>query len=715
MNIFSKRNLLGKTALAIAVIFSTGIMQSCSDLWSEQHPGTYYINSGETVADWLLNREEDFSDFIYCLNQADVWGEMRTYGEHTCFAPTNAAFKIYLKEFFGRDDATVQDLPKEMCDTIARTHLCNATFFCKDLEEGTFPYPNLLERYMDYSFGEGQNEDGSTKLIYLINKSSEIIVRDDTVQNGVCHVINRLISQNNSCLSNSIEIDSTIVLFTMALRETGFYDKLLEYKDKDYPEPAYDSTLACYKTDKNRLAVKYNTSFEDEFAIWPDERKFKFTAFIPQDDAMKNAFEQYGIAFDNETPGDSVQKEYRRLKELAVKLYGVDADEYKDNPRDERHSLHKFIAYHILPEQLQYDKLNIMHPNIVENHPAAKWKLLDLEDFYETMLPHSIIRVSTPYTDRNHRYINRKGTKDQPTGVLYEGIQVIQPSVNVEARNGQYYYVPEILVYDSITRNEVLNTRMRVMCNTMSPDFINSNARGRFSGGAGDANQYVVGFRKGFCDNIEWSDETQFFVRYMNKTFGCYNGDEMTIRGVYDVSFKLLPVPFDGTYEIRMFINTMADNAQLGGSDRGVVQVYYRSDQDIDPITGSQSWRPCGIPVDLRLKDADPRMGNLKDDDDKFGGDDDLISANEKSMRNRGYMKAPDSYTPNATASSTTLRNTDDCVRKILTTEYMRANEEHYIRLRLVLEGVTNAVCPFNFIEVVPKSIYAGDTPEDRL
>lgn len=714
MNIFSKRNLLGKTALAIAVIFSTGIMQSCSDLWSEQHPGTYYINSGETVADWLLNREEDFSDFIYCLNQADVWGEMRTYGEHTCFAPTNAAFKIYLKEFFGRDDATVQDLTKEQCDTIARTHLCNATFFCKDLEEGTFPYPNLLERYMDYSFGEGQNEDGSTKLIYLINKSSEIIVRDDTVQNGVCHVINRLISQNNSCLSNAIEADSTIVLFYMALRETGFYDKLLAYKDPNYPENlGYDSTLACFKTDKGKLAKKYSTGAEaNEYAIWPDERKYKFTAFIPQDETMKDAFAQYGIAFDTETPGDSVQKEYRRLKELAIKIYGEDDEEYKKNPRDSRHSLNKFIAYHLLPEQLQYDRLNLVHPEILKNHPAAKWKLLDLEDYYETMLPHSLIRVSTPYTDQSHRYINRKGTKEQSTGVLYEGIKVIKPSTNVETRNGEYYYIPQIMAYDSITRNEVLNTRMRIACNTMSPDFINSNARGRFSE-SGDANCYVVGFKKGFCDNIECSDETEFYVRYYNKTFGCYNGDEMTIRGVYDVSFKLLPVPIDGTYEIRMFINTMADSQW--GSDRGVVQIYFRSEQDVDPITGSQSWRPCGIPVDLRLKDADPRLNNLKDDNERFNGDDDLISANEKSMRNRGYMKAPDSYVPNASASSTTLRNTDDCVRKILTTEYMRANEEHYIRLRLVLEGVTNAVCPFNFIEVVPKSIYAGDTPEDRL
>ena len=59
----------GKFTLAALVIVMSGMLQTaCSDLWSEQHPGTYYINNGETIATWLTNRQEDYSDFIYCLS-----------------------------------------------------------------------------------------------------------------------------------------------------------------------------------------------------------------------------------------------------------------------------------------------------------------------------------------------------------------------------------------------------------------------------------------------------------------------------------------------------------------------------------------------------------------------------------------------------------------------------------------------------------------------
>lgn len=59
---------------------------SCLD---EQHPGTYYTFTGQTVADYLEDDAEGrFTDFIAVLKKARHWGELDTYGEFTCFAPT---------------------------------------------------------------------------------------------------------------------------------------------------------------------------------------------------------------------------------------------------------------------------------------------------------------------------------------------------------------------------------------------------------------------------------------------------------------------------------------------------------------------------------------------------------------------------------------------------------------------------------------------------
>lgn len=675
----TKTKKMAGRLIAAALVLSAGLMQtSC---WEEQHPGSYYTFSGETVADFLSNRDSVFSDFIYCLKTAEIWGEMQVYGDHTCFAPTNAAMANYLVDKFPtRPGITVKDLTKDECDTIAKTHLCSSTFFCKDLQDGAFPSPNLLDRYLTYNTDSTIDMEGNMKVVYKVNKSSVIVERDDTVVNGVVHIVDKVISPSNDFLPDRIKVDPTATLFYEALILTKMSDSLVAYMDETYPTPSYDSLLICFKT-TGKTAKQYKTAYETDNVVWPEKRMYKYTAFIPQDTILK---EKYNV------------ENIEGLKALAYSIYGDDGAE--DDFTSRKNSLNKFISYHLLPEYLTYDQLTNSLEKIVNQHD--QYDYFDVEDFYETMMPHSFMRISMPKVDKGHKYINRKGT--QKSGNLIPGIKVLEPETDVTGLNGGYYYLSDILKYDDYTRNTVFNTRMRYMCNTMSPDFINSNARGR---DREVVDRVVYSFLPGYCKNFKVSDESEFAVRYVDFTFGTYNGDEMTIRGIYDVSLKLPPVPVDGTYEIRMFMNTMASDANVG-SDRGVVQVYFKQGD----YATSEGWQPCGIPVDLTLAGNDPKIGNYKDSGDELKSDEDLIQANEKALRNRGYMKAPNSYHQ---SSGDNLRDIVDCLRKILTTEYMYANLDYAIRLRLVLDN-PSAVCPLNFIELVPKSIYAGDTPEDR-
>ena len=60
---------------------------------------TYYTFEDHTISSFLEeNGVYDFSYFIEILKKAHLWGEMATYGEYTCFAPTNEAVEQYLKE-----------------------------------------------------------------------------------------------------------------------------------------------------------------------------------------------------------------------------------------------------------------------------------------------------------------------------------------------------------------------------------------------------------------------------------------------------------------------------------------------------------------------------------------------------------------------------------------------------------------------------------------
>ena len=184
-NIF---NLISSTMLSLMVLVG---VSSCSDIWSEQHPGTYYTSTGQTVADYLEEDETGrFSDFIKVLKKSQTWGELDTYGTYTCFAPTNNAFAEYLED---KGIPNVDSLSKADCDTIAWNHLIRKVFYMSDVEAGSLPSVNLLNRFLVVDYVADTLQDGTIKPVTTINRNSRIIREDDSVQNGVVQVVDRVI------------------------------------------------------------------------------------------------------------------------------------------------------------------------------------------------------------------------------------------------------------------------------------------------------------------------------------------------------------------------------------------------------------------------------------------------------------------------------------------------------------------------------------------
>ena len=128
--------ILFKFVLAIlsVPVFTT----SCSD---EPLPENYYTFTGEMVSDYLMNRSDNYSEFITVLQRSGIYGMMATYGTYTCFAPTNEAIDRYLR---GRGLNSVDQLSKEDCDTLSWNHIIDdAAYFTTDLTDGNIPTANM--------------------------------------------------------------------------------------------------------------------------------------------------------------------------------------------------------------------------------------------------------------------------------------------------------------------------------------------------------------------------------------------------------------------------------------------------------------------------------------------------------------------------------------------------------------------------------------------
>lgn len=729
------KRLIRKSALTAAVTVLIGVATSCTDIWSEQHPGTFYISDGKTVATFLEEYpENEFSSFIQILKQASYWAELKTYGDRTLFAPTNGAIDEYLEEryneakdrfkpYFKDIDSFIQgakenDTIQDIIDTIAKTHLCKESIYLNDLREindGTLPYANMMGRYLNYEAVEDSTDPTQIRVAFMINQFSKIIEPDDSTSNGVIQIIDKVIRQSTLYLPGYLKDNNTkaraghkATIFEKAIKETGLDSLLNLYRDGTYPKPKYDSTFASLEF-TGKAAYEFSTgyqNFEDKTqqrVVWPEERLLKYTLFVVSDSVLAA---NYGI------------NNYDDFVAKAKEVYPEGALLEDDNTGS---SLYKLVSYHILPCWLERKFLNYSNPKIVDHYKNACPDSIDMEDFYESVHPYAIMRISTPY-DKNSGYngkeifINRKGTAtagnlENPGVRIWKTSEV--PEINTTgALNGGYYYVDSLLLFNKYTRDILYTSRLRFMGATLSPDFINSNARGRVRQDNTDTKAPTVfacyAYKEGYCKNFSASDQTLFVVRYLDTEWDIMYHDELNIKGIFDLKFKLPPVPKNGTYEIRTFGNAQSNEKYR--KTRGIVQ-FYLGEEDAN---GEIVWSPCGIPVNMAIMTNEPKVGCVLDKD-QTGTDEEKeekIKANDKAMRNRGFMKGPAGFAMGSKVSDR-LRNHDVCFRKIITATSLDAGKNYYLRMRQVKEE-PGCIAPLNFIEIVSKSVYEGLIPEDR-
>lgn len=701
-----------KTFFLLAVLLPCALafVASCDD-----DPGVEnrYTSTSEYASDFLLNREK-FSEFAQILERSNMLSLLGTYGSYTVFAPTNDAVDTYLA---GRGLTSVDELSKEDCDTITYTHIIeNVAYFTTDYNDGTYPVMNMLDRPLTVSCdSDTVSTPGQITLAVYINKAARMIQMDDSVENGVVHTLNAVIGTSSNTLADILAEDSTISLFCEALALTHMNDSLTRYIDQDYEDARADNFVKD-STDWTNDALVFSTATEYDNVAYMKHRYIKYTAFVPRNSVFE---EKYGI--------HNIDDLVAFAKTLYDPVYPEDAD--VDDYTDRRNSLNRFVSYHLLDRQATYYSLTCVDgPNstLASNFVRNKW---DIADWYETMMPHSIIKCSFPYGSASGLYINRRGVMTRADGRGYKirGALVIpasQVSVDQTSINGVYHYIDDVLSFGlnpsdnyNNVQETVFNERLRIDCSTLSPDFMTSGARGHYTNSSTENGKYGVwdatanhtnkqtclGFQSGSAKNFDFTDNTHIHVRPRTLTFWSYQGDEVTVKGRYDFSVKLPPVPA-GDWELRM-------GSCIGFTSRGIVQYYLGVDNDGDgQVDGG--WEPQGIPFDMRQTGSD--VGNTLD---ATLGSEEQIAAFDKQFHYKGWMKGPASYRngESATISRDWGPTGSVLLRKVIGVFHSNGQEDHYLRMQQKLESENNEM-NFDFIELCPSSVYNNpDVAEDRL
>ncbi|HRZ98931.1 MAG TPA: fasciclin domain-containing protein, partial [Paludibacter sp.] len=442
--------------------------------------------------------------------------------------------------------------------------------------------------------------------------------------------------------------DENFRIFNEALTKTGLWKKMELTVDESYDPDNYsyiDVTWIQGGGSKDELPVS---------------KKFGYTALMESDVTFKT---KYNINNLNDLIAYANANVYHETK----------SDANVTDITDPRNSLNKFIAYHLINKKLTYSKF------IDDYDTDHMIKTFDMYEYIETMCPGTLMEIKKERSSGETNLIN----KSTETGDV---VRIVATNKDNDAINGVYHEIDKILIYDVNVAGNLSSKRIRMDAASFFPELTNNNMRYY---NPAKCRSWV--FPKGYIDRLKCSESTRFC--YLNAYGGYldYQGDEIYLKGMYDFTMETPPIPA-GTYEIRFSYQP------TGG--RGAAQLYWDG-------------YPCGIPLDLRILANDPLIGyeepgsNLED----FGYDAQGVKIygveNDKMMRNRGYMKGPNTYKDilGVWYGKKVARQSAQSIRRILGVYTFSKSETHKFSVKAVREGQFM----MDFLEFVPLEIIESE------
>lgn len=644
-----------------------------------------YTFTGETIEDYLTNRSEQFSSFNYILSRIGYDKILSAYGTYTCFAPTNQAITEYIDSLY--DDTVNKELPHNgmtqrglegltdsLCKDIALFHLLSTKVMGVNMGNG-MTIKTMLGRDINTSIDPNTGE-------VLISRASAVTSMDNELENGVLHEIDCVIRRSNMLIAGEMENHpESFKIFSDALKLTGLADSLADQSRTNF-DPV-DNRRGFYLPEKCELGYTI-------FAETDDVLSEKGINSV--EDLKAYADEMYGNCANAETGW----YDYARNHNIKIST----DDDYK-NPWN---TLSMFLRYHILKCKVAYDKLV---------HPHNQISKVTLVEFYETMLPYTLFKITR---NSNKLMLNRwtanntltdlvaeLGTAGMHT-VLYEGVEMAGQNAQIAAANGYIHPIKSMLVYNQDVPRGALNERMRfddaglfgeMMSNSfrrISDSEVNALNGGK-TGTDGDLSGSYIRIPPRFFENLaiyNGDDTRLYYLSGQSSGWSNYEGDEFNCKGNYDFALRLPPVP-DGTYEVR--VGYTAEAA------RGMLQFYLGTSSDLSTM------QALDIPLDMRIIPVN--NANLDPDFNTGWCDwtrlDDKGIESDANMRNLGYMRGPLYYTVGINSGNYARSHPKDLRRIIAKQDFKQG--EYWLRFKSVIDN-SAAQFHLDYIEFCPENVY---------
>jgi uncharacterized surface protein with fasciclin (FAS1) repeats len=168
------------------------------------------------IVDYLRKSPDQYSELVKALDKTNISPFLNAYGTYTLFAPTNEAFKIYLKEI-GKN--SVDDVDVTVLRDLLRLHIISDTVRSTSFTDGKLYAPTMQGQFLTTGVVP---ESGAT----VVNRQALALQLNMLTGNGYVHTVDHVLQPATLTLAKQIEGNAKYSIITQALKETGWFDTL---------------------------------------------------------------------------------------------------------------------------------------------------------------------------------------------------------------------------------------------------------------------------------------------------------------------------------------------------------------------------------------------------------------------------------------------------------------------------------------------------------
>lgn len=168
------------------------------------------------IVDYLRKSPDQYSELVKALDKTNISPFLNAYGTYTLFAPTNDAFKIYLKEI---GKTSVDEVDVTVLRDLLRLHIISDTVRSTSFTDGKLYAPTMQGQFLTTGVVP---ETGST----VVNRQALALQLNMLTGNGYVHTVDHVLQPATLTLAKQIEGNAKYSIITQALKETGWYDTL---------------------------------------------------------------------------------------------------------------------------------------------------------------------------------------------------------------------------------------------------------------------------------------------------------------------------------------------------------------------------------------------------------------------------------------------------------------------------------------------------------